>query len=105
MPYDWINVRIPEPYREGQAVSGRIVELAPFGAFVELEPGVFALLMVTEIEGPVRHPGDVLSVGDQIEARLLFVNREHRKVTLTTDQAAAVIETRVSQSGERPARD
>jgi ribosomal protein S1 len=68
----------------GRVVTGRVCELHPFGAFVRLEPEVFALLLVSEMAGTVRDPSDVLAVGDEVTARVLMVNREANRVTLST---------------------
>ncbi len=76
--------RIEQKYPVGQKVAGRVVNLVPYGAFVELEPGVEGLVHVTELSWTKRiaKPSDVLKVGQEIEAVVLGINREEQKISL-----------------------
>ncbi len=82
-PDPWETVA--ERYREGDRVSGRVVSLTSFGAFVEVEPGVEGLIHLSELSWTKRlkHPRDILSVGDQVEAVVLKVDPENRRLSLS----------------------
>ena len=72
----------------GTRVQGTVSRLQPFGAFVELEPGVDGLVHVSELGAGrrVNHPSEVLKVGDRVEASVLGVDMERRRISLTLDQ-------------------
>ncbi len=74
---------------EGMKLTGRVVRLAPFGAFVELQPGVEGLIHVSEMswEKRIRHPSDVLAEGDQVDVTILQVDLESRRVGLSLKAA------------------
>lgn len=73
-----------EKFAVGNIVNGRVARMTDFGAFVELEPGVDALLHVSQISRDhVEKPSDVLSVGQQIEAKVVDFNGEDRKISLS----------------------
>lgn len=73
-----------EKYAAGNIVEGRVARMTDFGAFVELEPGVDALLHVSQISRQhVEKPSDVLSVGQVIEAKVVDFNGEDRKISLS----------------------
>ncbi|MCP5516607.1 MAG: 30S ribosomal protein S1 [Verrucomicrobiales bacterium] len=76
--------KIEEKFPVGSRVSGRVVNLVPYGAFVELEPGVEGLVHVTEFSWTKRvaKASDVLTQGDEIEAVVLGINREEQKISL-----------------------
>jgi small subunit ribosomal protein S1 len=73
----------------GARVQGTVSRLQPFGAFVELEPGVDGLVHVSELGAGrrVNHPSEVLKVGDRVEATVLGVDMERRRISLSLDQA------------------
>ena len=78
----WANA--DEKYAAGNVVSGRVARMTDFGAFVELEPGVDALLHVSQISREhVEKPSDALKIGQQIEARVVDFNHEDRKISLS----------------------
>jgi (E)-4-hydroxy-3-methyl-but-2-enyl pyrophosphate reductase len=78
----WNNVE--EKYPVGNVVLGKVVRFADFGAFVELEPGVDALVHVSEISHKrVEKPSDVLTIGAQVKAVILDVNKENKKIGLS----------------------
>ena len=67
-----------------QVVAGRVVGLEQYGAYVELAPDLVGLVLIPEISwSPVRHPGDVLKVGDEVRATVVVVNTSQRKVSLS----------------------
>lgn len=73
-----------EKYKVGTVVEGLIARMTDFGAFVELEPGVDALLHVSQISRQhVEKPSDSLSVGQTIEAEVVDFNEEERKISLS----------------------
>ena len=82
----WEN--IDDKYPIGQKVSGKVVNLMPYGAFVELEPGVEGLVHVTELSWTKRinKPSEVLKADDEIEAVVLGINRDEQKISLGVRQ-------------------
>ena len=78
----WVNAA--EKYAAGNVVSGRVARMTDFGAFVELEPGVDALLHVSQISrNHVDKPSDVLSIGQEIEAQVVDFNEADKKISLS----------------------
>ena len=78
----WANAA--EKYAVGNIVHGRIARMTDFGAFVELEPGVDALLHVSQISRDhVDKPSDVLNIGEIIEAKVVDFNGEDHKISLS----------------------
>src|SRR4051795_3188336 len=75
---------IEQKYPIGAKVKGKVVNLVPYGAFVELEPGVEGLVHVTELSWTKRiaKPSDVLKPEQEIEAVVLGINREEQKISL-----------------------
>jgi small subunit ribosomal protein S1 len=82
----WDNIE--EKYPIGAQVKGKVVNLVPYGAFVELEPGVEGLVHVTELSWTKRiaKPSDVLKVDQEVEAVVLGINREEQKISLGVRQ-------------------
>jgi small subunit ribosomal protein S1 len=82
---------IEQKYPVGARVKGRVVNLVPYGAFVELEPGVEGLVHVTELSWTKRvaKPSDVLKQDQEIEAVVLGINREEQKISLGLRQLEA----------------
>lgn len=76
---------VAERYQPGSKASGRIVRMQNFGAFVELEPGVEALLPVSELSWTrrVRHPSEIVKEGDVIEVSVLSVDQEKQRMSLS----------------------
>jgi len=79
-PWEQIETKYPV----GTKVKGTVVNLVPYGAFVELEPGVEGLVHVTELSWTKRiaKPSDVLKADQEIEAIVLGINREEQKISL-----------------------
>jgi small subunit ribosomal protein S1 len=86
-PWDKIEERFPI----GTNVKGKITNLVPYGAFVELEEGVEGLIHVSELSWTKRitRPSDVLNVGQEVEAIVLGVNKEEQKISLGVRQLEA----------------
>lgn len=86
LPQPWDNVA--ERYHVGDVVTGRVVRLTHFGAFVELEPGVDGLVHVSEVaEGHVNKPADVLQVGQAVNVKILDIKPEQRRISLSIKEA------------------
>ena len=78
----WLNAE--EKYAIGNVVKGKVARMTEFGAFVELEAGIDALLHVSQIsKAHVEKPADVLKVGQEIEAKLVDFNAENKKISLS----------------------
>ena len=75
----------------GARVQGQVTRLQPFGAFVELAPGIEGLIHVSELGTGKRitHPQEVLSPGQALEASVLAVDLDKRRISLTLDEAKA----------------
>ena len=73
--------KIEERYPVGATVSGKVVNLVPYGAFIEIEEGVEGLVHVTELSWTKRitKPGEVLRIGEEIQAVVLGIQRERSK--------------------------
>ena len=71
-------------YAVGNVIEGRVARMTDFGAFVELAPGVDALLHVSQISKEhVEKPSDVLNIGDVITAKIVDFNEEDKKISLS----------------------
>ena len=83
--------RIEEKYPIGSTVSGKVVNLVPYGAFIEIETGVEGLVHVTELSWTKRitKPGEVLRIGEEVQAVVLGIQKEDQKISLGTRQLDA----------------
>ncbi len=83
-PWDKIEERFPV----GQKVSGKVTNLMPYGAFVQIEDGVEGLIHVSELSWTKRiaRPSDVLTLGQEVEAVVLGVNKDEQKISLGVRQ-------------------
>ena len=71
-------------YAVGNEVTGKVARMTDFGAFVELEPGIDALLHVSQIaKEHIEKPSDVLSVGQEVTAKVVDFNEEGKKISLS----------------------
>jgi len=86
-PHPWKDVE--ERYPVGGRVRGRVVSITNYGAFVELERGVEGLVHISEMSWTrnVRHPSQLVSIGDEIEAVVLRVDPDEEKISLGMKQA------------------
>ena len=88
-----------EKYAVGNIVEGRVARMTDFGAFIELEPGVDALLHVSQISHEhVDKPSDILKVGQMIEAKVVDFNGADKKISLSM-KALEVQRAREAQAG------
>ncbi len=85
-PHPWDS--LPAEIQVGSKVKGRIVNVADYGAFLELQSGVEGLIHVSEMSWSqhLRNPQDFLKVGDEVEAVVLTLDREERKMSLGIKQ-------------------
>jgi len=88
----------PEPWatatdrlQAGQRVTGTVTRLQDFGAFVEIEPGIEGLIHISEMSWgkKVRHPSDVVKQGDRVDAVILAIKPEERRISLGLKHAMA----------------
>jgi small subunit ribosomal protein S1 len=86
-PWEEIEMKYPK----GTRIRGKVVNLVPYGAFIQLEEGVEGLVHVSEISWTKRvaRASDVLNVGDEVEAVVLSVNKEEQKISLGIRQTEA----------------
>ena len=77
-----------EKYAVGSRVTGRVVSLTDYGAFIELEEGIEGLIHVSEMSWTrkIRHPSKVVSVGEEVEAIVLDIKPESRRISLGMKQ-------------------
>jgi small subunit ribosomal protein S1 len=89
--HPWENVE--ESYPEGTKISGKIVSMTNYGVFIEIEPGIEGLLHVSEMswtrDWNALHPSEMFSLGDEIDAVVLAVDTEERKISLGAKQLQA----------------
>lgn len=85
-PEPWESA--PGKYQAGQRIKGTVTRLTDFGAFVEMEPGVEGLIHISEMTWgkKIRHPSDVLKQGDQVDAVILAIKPEERRISLGLKQ-------------------
>ncbi|MGB9712702.1 30S ribosomal protein S1 [Dissulfurimicrobium hydrothermale] len=81
-------LRVAEKYPVGERVKGKVVSLTDYGAFVELEEGVEGLIHVSEMSWAkrIRHPSQILKVGERVEAVVLKVDPEAKRISLGLKQ-------------------
>lgn len=78
----WEN--ISEKYQVGQIVSGKILKINPFGVFVELDPEIHGLAHISELsEKPIRHPSEVVKVGDVLKFKIVSIEPEDHRLGLS----------------------
>ena len=95
----WLDAAVK--YAPGNIVTGRVARMTDFGAFVELEPGVDALLHVSQISREhVEKPSDILTIGQEIEAKVVDFNEEDRKISLSMKALQAPAEEPASDYDE-----
>ena len=85
-PQPWENV--PDQYPEGSKITGKVVSMTNYGAFVEIEPGIEGLVHISEMSWTrhVKNPSEIFSLGDEVEAVVLSIDSEERKISLGSKQ-------------------
>ncbi len=95
-----------EKYAIGNEVTGKVARMTDFGAFIELEPGVDALLHVSQISRErIEKPSDVLKVGQEVTAKVVDFNSEDKKISLSikallTAEAPAPVEEEAAETDD-----
>lgn len=86
LPHPWTGVDVKYPV--GSVARGKVVSISDYGAFVELEKGVEGLIHISEMSWTqhIRHPSKMVAVGEMVEAKVLNVDLEERKISLGLKQ-------------------
>jgi small subunit ribosomal protein S1 len=86
MPHPWANV--DDKYPVGKVIEGKVVSLTDYGAFIELETGIEGLIHISEMSWSqhIKHPSQLLHVGMEVEAKVLNVEMEEKKISLGLKQ-------------------
>ncbi len=86
LPHPWIDV--DKKYPVGSVIRGKVVSISDYGAFVELEKGVEGLIHISEMSWTqhIRHPSKLVSVGEMVDAKVLNIDLEERKISLGLKQ-------------------
>ncbi|MDR3628080.1 MAG: 30S ribosomal protein S1 [Ignavibacteriaceae bacterium] len=86
LPHPWENIE--NKYRIGDKVSGRVVSLTDYGAFIEIEKGIEGLIHNSEMSWTqhIKHPSQVVSMGQVIEAIILSLDKDDKKISLGIKQ-------------------
>ncbi len=88
-------------YAIGNIVTGRVARMADFGAFIELEPGIDALLHVSQIaKEHIDKPSDVLTTGQEVTAKIVDCNEEDRKISLSIKELTSDGESAADDEAE-----
>ncbi len=88
MPEPWTV--IDENYQVGQVVIGKVVQIKEYGCFVELEPGLDGLVHISEVSHKrVSNINDELSVGDTVEAKILEIDKDRKRISLSIKETLA----------------
>ena len=100
LPDPWASVA--EKYPVDSKVSGSIVRLLPFGAFVRLEPGIEGLIHISNLGAGrrINHPKEVVEVGQWVEVYVLSVDQENRKISLSMQPKAEPVKVVLPAVGE-----
>ena len=100
----WNNAS--ERFAVGNVVKGTVARMTDFGAFVELTPGIDALLHVSQIaKEHIEKPSDVLKIGQEIEAKVVDFNEADKKISLSMKALLAPEENTAEVEEEAPAED
>lgn len=86
LPHPW--EKIEEKYNLGDKVSGRVVSLTDYGAFIEIEKGIEGLIHNSEMSWTqhIKHPSQIVAMGQMVEAIILSLDKEEKKISLGIKQ-------------------
>lgn len=86
LPHPWDNIE--NKYKIGDKVSGRVVSLTDYGAFIEIEKGIEGLIHISEMSWTlhIKHPSQFVSMGQVVEAVILSLDKEEKKISLGMKQ-------------------
>jgi small subunit ribosomal protein S1 len=101
----WLHA-IPEHYKPGMVVRGKVTKITNFGVFVELEQDLEGLLHISELaDHKVENPQDVVKPGEEVDVKILRVDTEDRKIGLSLKRAQwGDTDRGMSEEGARPSR-
>lgn len=102
----WVIAQVK--LNEGDTIKCKIVRIVPFGAFAEIMPTIDGLIHISEIDTKrIEKPEDVLSVGQEVEAKIISINWDEKKISLSMkalvepeEEEVAVVEEEVVEDGE-----
>lgn len=95
-------VKAGEKYKAGEVVKGKVIRLVPFGAFVELESSVDGLVHISQISNRrIGKPGDVLEIGQEVDVKIIDINLESQKISLSIKEANSVDAAVPEQEAEK----
>ena len=85
-PHPWDT--IGDKYKDGEKVTGKVVSLTDYGAFIEIEKGIEGLIHISEMSWTqhVKHPSQIVSMGQMVEAVILNIDKENKKLALGMKQ-------------------
>ena len=87
-PEPWESIH--EKYHVGQTVTATVTKVTAFGAFARLDPAIEGLVHISELsDGPVRHPSDIVSEGQELTLKILRIEPERRRLALSLKQAGS----------------
>jgi small subunit ribosomal protein S1 len=102
-PDPWAEV--PEKYKVGSVVRGKVVNLTSFGAFTKLEEGIEGLIHISELaDRRIEKPEEVVSVGDELDLKVINLSPKDRRIGLSLKALLAEQERAVATEEEQPAR-
>ncbi|HEX2868521.1 MAG TPA: 30S ribosomal protein S1 [Ignavibacteriales bacterium] len=86
LPHPWDNIE--NKYKVGDKVSGRVVSLTDYGAFIEIEKGIEGLIHISEMSWTlhIKHPSQFVSMGQVVEAVILSLDKDEKKISLGMKQ-------------------
>jgi small subunit ribosomal protein S1 len=92
--------QVLDQYNEGDVVEGKVTKVVTFGAFVEIMPGVEGLVHISELaQHHVENPREVVSQGDQVQAKIIEVDAERRRLSLSLKRVEGEGPTPASELG------
>ena len=109
-----LKALLPDPWSAagdqlavGSELTGKVVHMKPFGAFIELMPGVTGLLHVSRLGTGrrIQHPKEILSIGDDVRVRILAVDPVRKTLSLTMEEAEEDLSGELQQLNEKQAQE
>ena len=85
-PHPWENIQ--NEYPEGALVTGKVVSMTNYGAFIEVKPGIEGLIHISEMSWTrhIKNPSEIYTLGDVVEAKVLAIDKDQRKISLGAKQ-------------------
>ena len=102
--HPWINIK--EKYNVGDVVEGKVVSIMPFGVFVSLEEGVEGLVHISQLADKfVSKASEIVAIGDQVTAKILDIDVEKKRISLSIRATLPEAEPVVEEKAELPASE